>query len=148
MNLSAAVPVSVKPVNERLIKYVDSLEPYFKEPEKVDGNLIKIRLLEFLYDLAATDENLMQQLMQLKHQVRSDIPQIVEENILNPVSLNDLAYLSGRSLSKKPLQLQKRFSSHIICPLSLDQRKKIGSGEGASEEYFHIGYGHLFYDRV
>jgi AraC-like DNA-binding protein len=93
------IPISVKPVNERLIKYVESLEPYFKEPEKVDGNLIKLKLLELLYDLAATDENLMGQLMQLKQQVRTDIPNIVEENILNPVSLNDLAYLSGRSLS-------------------------------------------------
>lgn len=97
--LQAPVPVSIKPANERLIKYVESLEPYFKEPEKVDGNLIKIKLLELLYDVAATDVNLMQQLMQLKQQVRSDIPKIVEENIFNPVSLNDLAYLSGRSLS-------------------------------------------------
>lgn len=93
------VPISVKPVDERLIKYVESLEPYFKEPEKVDGNLIKIKLLELLYDLAASDGGLMLQLMQLKQQAYSDIAKIVEENILNPVSLNDLAYLSGRSLS-------------------------------------------------
>lgn len=93
------VAVSIKPVNERLAKYVESLKPYFDEPKAIDGNLIKIKLLELLFDLAAADEDLMRQLMQLKQPARSDIPKIVEENLMNPVSVSDLAYLSGRSLS-------------------------------------------------
>lgn len=126
-NPQLMVPVSVRPVNERLIKYVESLEPYFNEPEKVDGNLIKIKLLELLYDLAATDENLMQQLMQLKQQVRGDIPKIVEENIQNPVSLEDLAYLSGRSLSsfKRDFQLIYNMSPyHWLRERRLDRAKE------------------------
>lgn len=124
----APVPISVKPVNERLIKYVESLEPFFSEPENVDGNLIKIKLLELLYDLAATDDNLMQQLMQLKQQMRSDIPKIVEENIFNPVSIDDLAYLSGRSLSSFKRDFQSIYNMppyHWLRERRLDRAKEL-----------------------
>ncbi|WP_042169187.1 AraC family transcriptional regulator [Paenibacillus gorillae] len=107
---AASVAVSVKPVNERLLKYVDSLEPYFTEPDGIDEHLIKIKLLELLFDLAAADQDLMLQLLQLKQQARSDIPKIVEENLLNPVSVDDLAYLSGRSLSTFKREFQAIYS--------------------------------------
>lgn len=93
------VPISVKPVSECMIKYLESLKPYFRRLDKVEDNLIKIKLLELLFDLAYEDDNIMDQLMQLKQQVHSDITKVVEENVMNPVSINDLAYLSGRSLS-------------------------------------------------
>lgn len=41
--------------------------------------------------LSHANENIMQQLLQLKQQVHSDISTVVEQNILNPVSVNDLA---------------------------------------------------------
>ena len=93
------VPVSVKDVTERLMKYVESLKPYFNEPDKIDAGLVKIKLLELLFDLSSADTHVMQQLLQLRQPARSNISTVVEENILNPVSLSDLAYLSGRSLS-------------------------------------------------
>jgi AraC-like DNA-binding protein len=93
------VPISVKPVSECMIKYLESIKPYFRRIDKVEDNLIKIKLLELLFDLAYEDNNIMDQLMQLKQQVHSDITKVVEENVMNPVSINDLAYLSGRSLS-------------------------------------------------
>jgi len=122
------VPISVKPVNERLVKYVQSLEPYFRDPKNIDENLIKIKLLELLYDLAAIDADLMKQLMQLKKQVRSDIPKIVEENILNPVSVNDLAYLSGRSLSSFKRDFQSIYNMppyHWLRERRLDKAKEL-----------------------
>lgn len=127
-SIEEQVPISVKPVNERLTKYVESLEPYFKEPESIDGNLIKIKLLELLYDLAAIDEDLMKQLMQLKKQVRSDITRIVEENILNPVSVDDLAYLSGRSLSSFKRDFQSIYNMppyHWLRERRLDKAKEL-----------------------
>ena len=96
---SAAVPVSVREVNERLLKYLDSLKPYFSESEKIEENLIRLKLLELLFDLTNTDQNILAQLLQLNQISRKNIKAIVEENLLNPVSLNELAYLSGRSLS-------------------------------------------------
>lgn len=89
----------VKPVSERLLKFFLSVKPYFTDHEQVDSGLMRLKMLELLYDLTSTDKNLLQQLLQLRQQVYADIPQVVEENYANPVSLSDLAYLCGRSLS-------------------------------------------------
>ncbi|WP_315068951.1 AraC family transcriptional regulator [uncultured Clostridium sp.] len=110
MQPEVTVPISIKPVNERLTKYVDSIKPYFNECENIDKTLIKIKLLELLYDLTATDRDLMNQLLQLKQQVCSNIPKVLEENILNPVSISDLAYLSGRSLSSFNREFQSIYN--------------------------------------
>jgi AraC-like DNA-binding protein len=93
------VHIQVKPVKECLLRFFDSLKPYFNEPEKIEAGLIRIKMLELLYDISISEKNLFQQLLQLKQQVYGDITSIVEENYSNPVSLQDLAYLSGRSLS-------------------------------------------------
>lgn len=37
--------VSVIPINERLLKYIESLKPYFAETEKIENGLIKIKHL-------------------------------------------------------------------------------------------------------
>lgn len=92
-------PISVKNVNQRLFGFIQSLLPYFREPEKIDAGLIKLKMLELLYGITHADRKLLQQLLQLNRQVHSDISQVLEENYMNPVSINDLAYLSGRSLS-------------------------------------------------
>lgn len=96
---SALVPVSVKAVNERLINYINSLKPYFKEADTLKEGLIRIKLLELLFDVADADEQFLYQFVQLKRADRRGITEVVEQNITNPVSLQDLAYLSGRSLS-------------------------------------------------
>jgi AraC family transcriptional regulator, exoenzyme S synthesis regulatory protein ExsA len=93
------VPVTVNPVNDRLLSYIVSLKPYFKESEKIGEELIKIKLFELLFDIVDVDEKLLFQFLQLKRKKVSSIVEIIEENLMNPVSLNDLAYLSGRSLA-------------------------------------------------
>lgn len=93
------VKVSVRPVKERLQKFFESIKPYFNEPENIDAGLMKLKMLELLYDISGTDKNWLQQILQLKQPVHADISNIIEENFTNPVSLSELAYLSGRSLS-------------------------------------------------
>jgi AraC-like DNA-binding protein len=94
-----AVPVSVNSVNERLISYIESLKPLFNESSDIGNGLVKIKLLELLFDVADADDHFLFQFLQLKRKERRSIAEVIEENIFNPVSLNDLAYLSGRSLS-------------------------------------------------
>ncbi|TFE26681.1 helix-turn-helix transcriptional regulator [Cohnella luojiensis] len=96
---SALVPVSINRVNDRLINYIYSLKPYFKESDTIRDGLIRVKLLELLFDVADADEQFLYQCLQLKRTKRKSITEVVEQNITNPVSLNDLAYLSGRSLS-------------------------------------------------
>ncbi|MBW7452650.1 AraC family transcriptional regulator [Paenibacillus sepulcri] len=96
---AAIVPISISAVNDRLVSYIESLKPYFKEPEQVEDGLVKVKLLELLFDVANANEKFLFQFFMLKRKERKNITEVIEENITNPVSLNDLAYLSGRSLS-------------------------------------------------
>lgn len=96
---SELVPVTVYSSNERLQSYITSLKPYFKESEKIEDELIKLKLFELLFNIVDADEKLLYQFLQLKRREPSSIVKVIEENLMNPVSLNDLAYLSGRSLS-------------------------------------------------
>ncbi|EGK00215.1 AraC family transcriptional regulator [Dysgonomonas gadei] len=92
-------PVFVRPFKERLLKFLESIKPYFHDKEEININLYRIKMMELLYDLAQTDKKLLLQLIQLKSRQPTDIPKVIEENYLNPISLRELAYLSGRSLS-------------------------------------------------
>lgn len=111
---SALVPVSVKPVNDRLLNYIYSLKPYFKENDSIRDGLIKVKLLELLFDVADADEQFLYQFLQLKRTVRKSITEVVEQNITNPVSLHDLAYLSGRSLSTFKREFQAIYNTSPI----------------------------------
>lgn len=94
-----AVSLSIKPVNERMRKFFESLIPYFAEPDNVDEGLLKIKMLELLYDVAAADKELLQQLLQMKKPAKTDLAEVVEANFASPITIEQLAYLSGRSLA-------------------------------------------------
>lgn len=120
--------VLVKSVNDRLISYIESLKPYFTQPDEISSGLIKIKLLELLFDVADTDENFYFQFLQLKRKERKSIIEVIEENIFNPVSLNDLAYLSGRSLSTFKREFKEIYNTsplHYIRNRRLDKAKEL-----------------------
>jgi AraC-like DNA-binding protein len=137
--------VTVKPFNERLLKFLESLKPYFHEPNPVEAGLVRIKMLELLYDLANADNNLLLQLIQLKQPTLTDIPKIMEENYLNPVSLSDLAYLSGRSLSSFRRDFQTIFQ---VTPAQWIKEKRLTKASellqatdmSVSDICYHIGY--------
>ncbi|WP_247600329.1 AraC family transcriptional regulator [Priestia flexa] len=108
---SKVIPISVYPMNERLTGYIDSLKPILKDSNKVQEGLVKLKLLELLYDVADTDEKFLYQFLQLRHIERKNISHVVEENIFNPVSIDDLAYLSGRSLSTFKREFKEIYNS-------------------------------------
>lgn len=94
---SPAVAISM--MDMTLVRYIDSLESCFIEPENVEGSLIKIKLLELLFYLLKYNNRILDQLLYLREHFRSNITSTVEENLLNSLSLNQLAVLCGRSLS-------------------------------------------------
>jgi AraC-like DNA-binding protein len=91
--------MTIDSVDARLLKFIDSLESYFLEPENIDEYLTKIKLLELLFNLVQTDSTILPQLMDLRPHFRADITTTVEDNLMSPMSLTQLAVLSGRSLS-------------------------------------------------
>ncbi|MFF2091254.1 helix-turn-helix domain-containing protein [Paenibacillus sp. NPDC058174] len=99
MHGEVPAPTAVHSVNERLLSYMASLKPYFDKPEGIQDELIKMKMLELLFDILDADQGLLNQLLQLRQPRPTSIVEVMEKNLLNPVSLQDLAYLSGRSLS-------------------------------------------------
>jgi AraC-like DNA-binding protein len=91
--------VTIESVGLRLLKFIDSLELYFLDTKSIDEYLTKIKLLELLFNLSQVNSNILPQLMDLRTHFRADITTTVEDNIMNSMSLTQLAMLSGRSLS-------------------------------------------------
>lgn len=93
------VPITVFPINDRIRRYIESLNPYFEDPDEVKDGLVRVKLMELLFHIAESNDRFLYQMVQPISKDRVSIAKIMEENLLNPVSLNDLAYLSGRSLA-------------------------------------------------
>ncbi|MFC9708726.1 helix-turn-helix domain-containing protein [Paenibacillus sp. NPDC056933] len=93
------VPVSIITVNPFTQAYIESLKPYFESPDEVSDGLVRLKFMELLYHLADSNNHFLLELLQPGHNKNSNISKIMEENFTNPVSISDLAYLSGRSLS-------------------------------------------------
>ena len=89
----------VSPMSERLVAYCWSLAPYFNDPSQVNPDLLRLKVMELLYNLMDCSKNIFRQMLQLRQPVKTDIHRVVEENYTSPISLDELAYLSGRSLS-------------------------------------------------
>lgn len=87
------------PYGARLQSFLESLKPYFDDPEVVKLGLFKLKILELLYDLSQNHPQFMQQLIALDQHAPADLATIMEENYLQAHSIQDLALLSGRSLS-------------------------------------------------
>ncbi len=93
------VPITIFPINDRIGSYIESLKPYFNNPDEVIEGLVRVKLMELLFHIADSNERFLHQMVQPVSKDRGSIAKVMEENFLNPVSLNDLAYLSGRSVA-------------------------------------------------
>lgn len=117
-----AAPIRVYPFKDRMLKYLESVKPYFNDAECINPNLFRLKMLELLYDLTALDKKLLLQLIQLINRTTTDLPLIVQQNYLNPMKLSEMAYLSGRSLSSFRRDFEKIYS---IPPAKWIQEKRM-----------------------
>ena len=97
--MSEEYGTQVSPMSERLVAYCRSLSPYFNNPSQVNSGLLRLKVMELLYNVMDCSKNIFRQMLQLRQPVKTDIHRVVEENYTSPISLDELAYLSGRSLS-------------------------------------------------
>ena len=96
----------VSPMSERLVAYCWSMSPYFNDPSQVNPGLLRLKVMELLYNVMDCSKNIFRQMLQLRQPVKTDIHRVVEENYTSPISLDELAYLSGRSLSSFKREFQ------------------------------------------
>ena len=96
----------VSPMSDRLVAYCWSLSPYFNDPSQVNPGLLRLKVMELLYNVMDCSKNIFRQMLQLRQPVKTDIHRVVEENYKSPISLDELAYLSGGSLSSFKREFQ------------------------------------------
>ena len=89
----------VKQINKRFHNFFVSLEDYFENPHEYDKALIKLKLHEILFELANLNKRMLMLLFQARQQAKGELVRVMEENYLKPCSIQDLAYLSGRSIA-------------------------------------------------
>ena len=105
-SMTEELGTQVSPMSERLVAYCWSLSPYFNDPSQVNPGLLRLKVMELLYNVMDCSKNIFRQMLQLRQPVRTDIHRVVEENYTSPISLDELAYLSGRSLSSFKREFQ------------------------------------------
>lgn len=86
-------------MSEQLVAYCRSLEPYFNNPSSVPTGLLKLKIQELLYGVAGCSQMIMRQMLLLDSPRKADIRRIVEEHYNTPVTVDQMAWLSGRSVS-------------------------------------------------
>ncbi|MCD8263609.1 MAG: hypothetical protein LUD02_05145 [Tannerellaceae bacterium] len=108
--LDEKVKTAVYPMSECLVAFAHSLSPYFQNPSSVNPGLLRLKIMELLYDVSEYSKNVFRQLLQLRRPVRVDIRQVVEQYYATPVTLPELAFLSGRSLSSFKRDFQQTYN--------------------------------------
>lgn len=104
------IKTAVYPMDECLISFARSLDPYFKYPTSVDQRLLRLKITELLYDISLSNKNMFIQMLQFRQPARMDIVKVVEQYYATPVTLPELAYLSGRSLSSFKRDFQSAYN--------------------------------------
>lgn len=101
---------TVNPMDECLIAFASSLKPYFNNPASVNPGLLRLKVMEMLYNVSACSKNMFRQILLLRQPIRADIRRVVEQHYASPVTLPELAYLSGRSLSSFKRDFQNTYN--------------------------------------
>lgn len=77
----------------------ESLLTYFEAGISPDDDVLKLKMSEGMLAILKTDENLYASLFDFADQWKIDIVDFMEKNYMNDLSMNELAYYTGRSLA-------------------------------------------------
>lgn len=139
------IKTTVNPMSDCLVAFAHSLKPYFNNPSEVNPDLLRLKIMELLFDVSKGSQNTFRQILQLREPVRASIKSVVEQNYINPVSIPELAYLSGRSVSSFKRDFVKTFNdspSRWIRAKRLEKAKEMLeiSTLSISEICFSVGF--------
>lgn len=83
-----------------LQSYMNTVQSYLDNELAEESELVRLKMLEILYLLIHKNSELTDCLFEFSAPPMLDLARVMEANFTKPASLNDFAYLSGRSLSK------------------------------------------------
>lgn len=103
------IPADVKREKTSLVKFppnrldirslFESLIPYFDAGESPDSEILKMKMAEGMFSILKTDANLYASLFDFVEPWKIDIVDFMERNYMNDLSMNEMAYYTGRSLA-------------------------------------------------
>ena len=77
----------------------ESLLPYFDAGAKPDDYILKLKMMEGIYAILKTGESLYASLFDFVEPWKMDIADFMEQNFMNDLSREEMAYYTGRSLA-------------------------------------------------
>jgi AraC-like DNA-binding protein len=110
--------------SSRLIdSFVDSMRPYFCSDSKVNDRLLGLKLQELVNILIAEgNEEVLYILGTIRHKEIFDFEEVIESNLYNNLSLEELAHLTSKSISTFKRLFKKHFDT---TPAAYFRNKKI-----------------------
>jgi AraC-like DNA-binding protein len=124
------IKTGVYPMNECLVAFAHSLKPYFFDYSVVHPGQLRLKIMELLYDVAECNRNMFLQILQLHEPVKTDIRNVVEQHYASPISVSELAYLSGRSLSSFKRDFQNIYN---VAPATWIREKRLEKAKNMLE---------------
>ncbi|MDH8702729.1 AraC-like DNA-binding protein [Dysgonomonadaceae bacterium PH5-43] len=106
----------------RLQTFLESMKPYFDDNENIKTGLFKLKILELLYDLSQANPRFLQQLVNFNRNEARDLMNTLELYYLQPYTLEELASISGRSLSSFRREFESIFH---MTPAKWIQEKRL-----------------------
>ncbi|MFK7785046.1 MAG: helix-turn-helix transcriptional regulator [Crocinitomicaceae bacterium] len=97
--------------NKLIEQYMNTLLMYFEDPEVVDEELGILKLKELMMILLKSEnhENIRKLLSDIFTPINVRFKKAVEQNIFNPISIEQLAFICNMSLSTFKREFQKAF---------------------------------------
>jgi AraC-like DNA-binding protein len=143
--MTEEVGVRVAKMSERLVAYCWSLAPYFDDSTPPEEGLLRLKVMELLYNVKESSRNIFMQMLQLHNPVKTDVRRVVEENYTSPISLEQLAYLSGRSLSSFKRDFQEIYNmppARWIREHRLEQARQMlnSTSMGVADVCYALGF--------
>lgn len=133
-----------------LKSFVESLEFYFSNPKLVDEEILKLKAKELLIILAKTNqlEIVKSIFLNVLEPENFDFKTIIDANLYNDLSIEELAFLSGFSLSTFKRQFKKVFNSTPAKYIKTKKLEKAAiliktSSKRISDIAFSVGFSDL-----
>jgi len=109
--------------NQMIDTFVDSMRPYFCSDANITDNLIAIKLQELVTILTNEgNEEILFLLGTIRHKEIFDFEKVVQSNLYNNLSLEELAHLTNKSISSFKRTFKKHFDT---TPAAYFRNKKI-----------------------
>lgn len=126
----------------------ESLLPYFDAGAAPDDDILQMKMAEGMFAILKTDENLYASLFDFAEPWKIDIMEFMEKNFMNDLSIEEIAYYTGRSLATFKRDFKKISNltpqKWLIRRRLEAARELIGrGGRKVSEICFDVGFKNL-----